>query len=55
MWRFATAMSIGLTIALDALPALAGRPAPIPEPATMGMFAAGAIGIYVVKRLIARK
>jgi hypothetical protein len=54
MKRLATAMGMGLVLAVNAVPALAGI-TPIPEPTTMGVFAAGAIGIYVVKRFIGRK
>jgi hypothetical protein len=55
MRRVATVMSMGFALMLEAVPALAGIPARIPEPATMGMFAAGAIGIYVARRLAGPK
>jgi|GEM_PF-1644227 len=45
-----------LVLVASAVPAFAGiSTVPVPEPATMGLFAAGAGGVYLVKRFIGRK
>jgi hypothetical protein len=56
MKHFATVIGMSLVLTIDAVPALAGRViVPVPEPATMGMFAAGAVGVYVLRKFIGRK
>ena len=56
MKRVATVIGMSLILAINAVPALAGVPLPIPvpEPTTMGMFAAGAAGIYVLRKFMGR-
>jgi hypothetical protein len=39
----------------SAMPALAGIPVAVPEPATMTLFGIGAGGAYLVKRFVSRK
>ena len=56
MKHFATVIGMSLVLTIDAVPALAGRViVPVPEPSTMGMFAAGAVGVYVLRKFIGRK
>ena len=44
-----------LVLVASAVPALAGSPAALPEPATMSLFGLGVGGAYLVKRFIGRK
>jgi hypothetical protein len=44
-----------LILLASAAPAFAGRPAALPEPATMSLFGLGVGGAYLVKRFIGRK
>lgn len=48
---------IGTTLILvtAAGPAMAGIPAPVPEPATMTLFGLGAAGAFVARKLVKRK
>jgi hypothetical protein len=39
----------------SAVPAFAGIPIAVPEPATMTLFGLGAGGVYLAKRFIGRK
>jgi hypothetical protein len=44
-----------LVLVASAVPALAGTPAALPEPATMTLFGLGVGGAYLVKRFIGRR
>lgn len=44
-----------LVLAGSAVPAMAGIPVAVPEPATMTLFGLGAGGAYLVKRFVGRK
>src|SRR4051794_38815776 len=48
-------IAAALVLVGSAAPALAGTPIPVPEPATLTLFAVGAGGAYLVKRFVGRK
>jgi hypothetical protein len=55
--RAVTVLGMGLILVIDAAPAFAGivPPVRIPEPTTLGIFAAGALGVYVARKFMGRK
>jgi hypothetical protein len=55
--RAVTVLAVGLVLAIDAVPAFAGivPPVRIPEPTNLGIFAAGALGAYVVRKFMGSK
>lgn len=55
--RAVTVLGMGLILAIDAVPAFAaiGPPIRIPEPTTLGIFAAGALGVYMVRKFMGSK
>jgi hypothetical protein len=44
-----------LALLASGVPAFAGAPIPVPEPATMSLFGLGVGGAYLIKRFIGRK
>jgi hypothetical protein len=46
---------MGLILAIDTGPALAGIVVKIPEPTTLGIFGSGALGVYVIRKFMGSK
>jgi hypothetical protein len=55
MERVFAVLGTGLLLALATVPAMAGVPVSVPEPASMSLLAVGIGGAYVARKLFRRK